>query len=157
MDNNSLLSVNVLAVKGFINRPLYEDYDNLSPCEYVNGSDVISSIDTTGYTCSSRAKRSVHTVSQSTNPLFVSVLVLMFTAIIASTLLLQTAIAHEQPTNLFETVTVMPGETVWEICEAHPVLGVSTYEMVKKVLALNEKSDATIVPGERLLLPIVNY
>ena len=52
-----------------------------------------------------------------------------------------------------ETVTVMPGDSLWQIAEEHPVQGTTTDQLVNHIIDENGLEDAMLRPGMRLSVP----
>lgn len=53
----------------------------------------------------------------------------------------------------FSTVTVMPGDSLWNIAERNPVEGCSTSDLVRCIRDVNEIDDACLQTGMRLSVP----
>lgn len=53
----------------------------------------------------------------------------------------------------FQTVTVMPGDSLWVIAERNPIEGCSTSELVRCIRDINEIDDACLQTGMRLSVP----
>jgi len=53
----------------------------------------------------------------------------------------------------FASVTVRHGDNLWTIADRYTPGGASVQDTVDRILAVNGKSNATIVPGERLESP----
>jgi nucleoid-associated protein YgaU len=53
----------------------------------------------------------------------------------------------------FASVTVRHGDNLWTIADRYTPGGASVQDTVDRILAVNGKSNATIVPGERLEIP----
>jgi len=53
----------------------------------------------------------------------------------------------------FQTVTVMPGDSLWVIAERNPVEGCSTSELVRCIRDVNQIDDACLQTGMRLSVP----
>ena len=56
----------------------------------------------------------------------------------------------------YQTVTVMPGTTLWQLAEAHPVEGCSTSEVVRHLRSINHLSSASLSVGMRLSVPVAD-
>ena len=52
-----------------------------------------------------------------------------------------------------ETVTVMPGDSIWQIAEEHPVAGCTTAQLVNHIIDANGLEDSMLRPGMRLSVP----
>lgn len=52
-----------------------------------------------------------------------------------------------------ENVTVMPGDSLWQIAAEHPVKGCTTEQVVNHIIDANDLSDAMLRPGMRLTVP----
>lgn len=57
------------------------------------------------------------------------------------------------PTVQYVEVTVAPGQTLWDIAEAHKAARTDTRGMVYKIRVANELADATVYPGQVLRVP----
>ena len=53
----------------------------------------------------------------------------------------------------YETITVMPGDTIWQIAETHPVQGCTTYEVVRHIAEANELPKGPLSVGLSLVVP----
>lgn len=53
----------------------------------------------------------------------------------------------------FQTVTVMPGDSLWNIAERNPVEGCTTSELVRCIRDVNQIDDACLQTGMRLSVP----
>lgn len=52
-----------------------------------------------------------------------------------------------------EEVVVQPGDSLWQIAEAHPVAGVSTPDLVSYISETNSLPNANLNVGQHLLVP----
>lgn len=52
-----------------------------------------------------------------------------------------------------QEVTVMPGDTLWEIAEQHPVEGCTTSQLVDYIRCVNDLSQLSLSVGMRLEVP----
>ena len=52
-----------------------------------------------------------------------------------------------------ESVTVMPGDSLWQIAAEHPVKGCTTEQVVNHIIDTNNLADAMLRPGMRLSVP----
>lgn len=142
--------------KGYVNRPLHDSYGSVISLRVGHVPHTAVSAYSVGTACGQRSDSVSKSIAIRNRTVLIVALILALTTLIASTVLLQTALANEAsgaPSVQQQSVTVLPGDTVWGICESNPVEGLSTYEMVQQVLDMNKKADATIIPGERLVLP----
>jgi LysM repeat protein len=67
----------------------------------------------------------------------------------------QSAVATDQAatgSNAFNYVSVMPGDTLWELAETYSE-GKSQQDWIAEVILLNNLSSATLTTGDRLALP----
>jgi hypothetical protein len=67
----------------------------------------------------------------------------------------QSAVATDQQvsnSNAFNYISVMPGDTLWELAEIH-ANGKSQQDWIAEVILLNNLSSATLSTGDRLALP----
>lgn len=53
-----------------------------------------------------------------------------------------------------EEVVVMPGDSLWQIAEAHPVEGVSTADVVSYISSSNNLPSANLQVGQHLFVPM---
>lgn len=51
-------------------------------------------------------------------------------------------------------VVVASGDTLWSICEAHPVEGMSTYQLVSYVQSINDINPSSLQPGDLIQIPV---
>ncbi len=54
-----------------------------------------------------------------------------------------------------EMVTVMPGDTLWQIAERHPVDGCTTSQLVDYIRCVNDLSQSSLSVGMRLEVPTI--
>ncbi len=52
-----------------------------------------------------------------------------------------------------ETVTVMPGDSLWHIAETHPVKGCTTSQLVSYITSANDLEGASLAVGTILTIP----
>lgn len=52
-----------------------------------------------------------------------------------------------------EEVVVMPGDSLWQLAESHPVAGVSTADVVSYISESNDLPSANLQVGQHLLVP----
>lgn len=81
----------------------------------------------------------------------ISALALMVAGLIFN----QSAVATDQAatgSNAFNYVSVMPGDTLWELAETYSE-GKSQQDWIAEVILLNNLSSATLTTGDRLALP----
>lgn len=67
----------------------------------------------------------------------------------------QSAVATDQPvvgSKAFNYVSVMPGDTLWELAETYSD-GKSQQDWIAEVILLNNLSSATLSTGDKLALP----
>lgn len=67
----------------------------------------------------------------------------------------QSAVATDQAatgSNAFNYVSVMPGDTLWELAKTYSE-GKSQQDWIAEVILLNNLSSATLTTGDRLALP----
>ena len=67
----------------------------------------------------------------------------------------QSAVATDQAatgSNAFNYVSVMPGDTLWELAETYSE-GKSQQDWIAEVILLNNLSSATLTTGDKLALP----
>jgi LysM repeat protein len=67
----------------------------------------------------------------------------------------QSAVATDQVVTVskaFNYVSVMPGDTLWELAETYSE-GKSQQDWIAEVILLNNLSSATLTTGDRLALP----
>ena len=67
----------------------------------------------------------------------------------------QSAVATDQTvtgSNAFNYVSVMPGDTLWELAETYSE-GKSQQDWIAEVILLNNLSSATLTTGDKLALP----
>ena len=62
-------------------------------------------------------------------------------------------VASALATASVECVTVMPGDSLWQIAAEHPVKGCTTEQLVNHIIAENNLDDAMLRPGMRLSVP----
>ena len=80
-----------------------------------------------------------------------SALVIMIAGLIFN----QSAAAVDQgssPTNAFNYISVMPGESLWQLAETHAE-GQNRQDWVAEIMLLNNLQSADLVVGDRLALP----
>ncbi len=51
-------------------------------------------------------------------------------------------------------VIATPGQDLWSLAEAHPVLGLDTAQTVALIRLLNSKADSRVQIGEAIIVPI---
>ncbi|MHC0037104.1 cell division suppressor protein YneA [Pseudoneobacillus sp. C159] len=58
----------------------------------------------------------------------------------------------------FLSVTIVPGDTVWELAEQYSdKSGLSKKRFINWVLTQNEISETELIPGEDIILPVKNH
>ena len=81
----------------------------------------------------------------------ISALALMLAGLVFN----QSAVATDQVVTVskaFNYVSVMPGDTLWELAETYSE-GKSQQDWIAEVILLNNLSSATLTTGDRLALP----
>ena len=81
----------------------------------------------------------------------ISALALMLAGLVFN----QSAVATDQAvtgSNAFNYVSVMPGDTLWQLAETYSE-GKSQQDWIAEVILLNNLSSATLTTGDRLALP----
>jgi hypothetical protein len=74
---------------------------------------------------------------------------------IAGLIFNQSAAAVDQgssQTNAFNYISVMPGESLWQLAETH-AKGQNPQDWVTEIILLNNLQSADLVAGDRLALP----
>lgn len=151
---------NFAAVMGVRSRSLYPDYNPLKHLnfEFENQEKGRGERETNGES-NSVAEPISHSLSKKKIALVLFVLAAATVIATLSFLLKSTADAYDRlylMTAPTVSVTVQPGDTVWGICDSHPVEGVSTYELVNLVLSINDIEASDIQPGDEILLPLLS-
>lgn len=62
-------------------------------------------------------------------------------------------VSHALSDASVERVTVMPGDSLWQIAAEHPVRGCTTEQIVNHIIAENDLTDAMLRPGMQLSVP----
>lgn len=64
------------------------------------------------------------------------------------------SMALTPPAMQYVEVTVLPGQTLWEIAGEHKGERTDTRRMVDRIRTANELSDASVYPGQVLRIPV---
>jgi predicted Zn-dependent protease len=54
----------------------------------------------------------------------------------------------------YTSVNVKPGDSLWQLAAAHTTNGKNIEDTIDSIMSVNHLSTATIVPGQRLRIPL---
>lgn len=148
------------SVSGFLSTPLYTSYEpaHTNATRDDNGEKGRAERLIEQRNCAIR-ERNTRADHRKRTYLFAALVVVLLAAAFSNFLISNTADANERYLALQSehiSVTVTPGDTIWGICESHPVKGMTTYELVQHVIDSNNIASSEIHPGDVLTLPTSN-
>lgn len=86
--------------------------------------------------------------------LALAVVIAVFSATLIKDSLLVSARDEALSGVAFEEVVVLPGESLWQIAESHPVEGVPTSDVVTFILETNSLTSSSLSVGQHLMVPV---
>lgn len=85
----------------------------------------------------------------------VTAALLVFIAVIYSAVSMQHAVAMDSASAVsVERIQVQPGESLWQIAQAHPIKGVSTQETIDYIMSINNLPHENLQAGVMLDVPV---